>query len=124
MRKRLLIASMLLCVLSGWGWALRQNSSMFLTGKVILDDGMTPPGQVRIELVCGGNVVRQAYSLGNGMFSFQVSLGRGSLDSQQPTDASVSSRESVGFGTSRVNGFYVKIFSAEARGNGALNQTR
>lgn len=102
MRKGLLVVSMLLCVLSGSGWALRQSSSMFLTGKVILDDGMTPPGQGRVELVCNGNVVRQAYISGSGTFSLQVSFARGSVDSQQPMDASFDGPLSGGSSTSQV----------------------
>ncbi|MEE9567075.1 MAG: hypothetical protein V3W17_06215, partial [Desulfobacteria bacterium] len=75
------IAVMLLCVLSSWGWVLPQEqefngggdlrrpqlkqvqsshrylSPVFLSGRVILEDGTQPPEQVRVELVCGGKLV-------------------------------------------------------------------
>ena len=47
---------------------------IFLSGKVVLDDGTPPPEQVMIERVCNGVVRPEAYSDSKGHFSFQ--LGR------------------------------------------------
>ncbi len=109
MGKRTRIASILLCVLSSWGWVLPQEQEfngggdlrrpqlkqvhsyrqyqrpVFLSGKIVLEDGTIPPGQVLVELVCGGAVVRQAYT-SRGIFTLEVRSGP---NSQLPIDTSV-----------------------------------
>lgn len=65
-----------------------RQGPMFLSGKVILDDGQIPGQQVRVELVCQGTVVRQEYTLNNGAFSIDVNRGR--QDTLQAMDASIS----------------------------------
>ena len=62
---------------------------LFLSGKVIMDDGRDPGQQVRVELVCQGTVMRQEYASSNGTFSME--LNRGAGDTLQPLDASISS---------------------------------
>jgi Flp pilus assembly protein TadD len=95
------IASMLLCVLSTWGWGLPQEQEfnrgedvrrpqlkqvqgfrqyqrpVFLSGTIILEDGTKPPTPVRVELVCGGAVVQQVYT-SSGMFTLEVGGGHNS----------------------------------------------
>ena len=66
---------------------------IFLSGQVMLDDGSAPIGQVAVDLVCQGAVVRQAYASTGGTFSFQLSTGRGQQNSLQSLDASVSSSQ-------------------------------
>ncbi len=45
---------------------------MFMSGKVMLDDGTPPSDSVRIERVCGGRVIPEANTDRKGRFSFQM----------------------------------------------------
>jgi tetratricopeptide (TPR) repeat protein len=45
---------------------------IFLSGKVVLQDGTPPPDFVKIERICGGNPRPQGYTDAKGRFSFQV----------------------------------------------------
>jgi len=49
-----------------------QNRPVFLSGKVVMDDGTPPPDSVTIERVCGGVVRPEAYTDSKGRFSFQL----------------------------------------------------
>ena len=51
-----------------------QNRPIFLSGKVILEDGTPPPDSVVIERVCNGVVRPEGYTNSKGNFSFE--LGR------------------------------------------------
>lgn len=69
---------------------------IFLSGKVVLEDGTPPPDPVGIERVCNGVVRPEGYTDSKGRFSIQ--LGRNTLAF---TDASVgSSNVTRGFGSS------------------------
>lgn len=70
-----------------------EQRPIFLSGKVMLDDGTPPPESVTIEMVCNGQVRPQAYTDSKGRFSFQVGQQGNVL-----MDASVSSANSVGPG--------------------------
>ncbi len=65
---------------------------IFLSGKVVLEDGTPPPDSVVIERVCNGTPRPEGYTDSKGRFSIQ--LGR---DSHMVTDASVGS-EAAGLG--------------------------
>jgi Flp pilus assembly protein TadD len=58
---------------------------IYLTGKVVMDDGSPPPESVLIERVCNGNPRPEGYTDQKGRFSFQ--LGQ---NNQMLADASVS----------------------------------
>lgn len=45
---------------------------VFLSGKVVLDDGSRPPVGVLIERVCGGTIRPEGYTDTKGNFSFQL----------------------------------------------------
>src|SRR5262249_57564148 len=45
---------------------------IFLSGKVMLDDGTPPPETVVIERICNGNPRPEAYTDSKGRFSFQL----------------------------------------------------
>lgn len=45
---------------------------IYLSGKVVLQDGTPPPDIVRIERICGGRAVPQGYTNAKGQFEFQV----------------------------------------------------
>ncbi|MDQ6679051.1 MAG: tetratricopeptide repeat protein [Acidobacteriota bacterium] len=74
---------------------------VFLSGKVVLDDGTPPPEPVRIEKICGATPRPQGYTDMKGRFSFQLDSGIGVM-----ADASDSSFGSGGFGQQqpRLNG--------------------
>ena len=48
------------------------NGSIYLTGRVMLDDGTPPQGSVTIERVCNGAPRVQGYTDQKGRFSFQI----------------------------------------------------
>mgnify|MGYP000598559820 CR=1 FL=1 len=75
---------------------------IFLSGKVVLEDGTPPPDPVTIERVCNGIARPEAYTDSKGRFSFQL----GQNMSVMP-DASVSSSADMGqFGSNpRTGGF-------------------
>lgn len=66
---------------------------IFLSGKVMMDDGTPPPEPVVIERVCGGNPRPEAYTDSKGHFHFQLGQQMGMM-----ADASVSSASDPGFG--------------------------
>lgn len=66
---------------------------IFLSGKVVMEDGAPPPEPVTIERVCHGNVRPEGYTDSRGRFSFQ--LGQ---NAHLMPDASVSSSSDAGFG--------------------------
>ncbi len=67
--------------------------SIFLSGKVMLDDGTPPPEPVTIERVCNGNPRPEGYTDTKGRFSFE--LGR---NSAMMADASTNSGSFDGIG--------------------------
>jgi tetratricopeptide (TPR) repeat protein len=48
------------------------NRLIFLSGKVMFDDGVEPNSDIRIERVCGGNPRLEAHTDAKGRFSFQL----------------------------------------------------
>ena|SRR5436190_150518 len=71
-----------------------QNRPVFLSGKVIMEDGTPPPDTVTIERVCGSTVRPEAYTDTKGRFSFQVGQNQGMM-----ADASMgSAADSIGGG--------------------------
>ena len=48
------------------------NRTIFLSGKVVMEDGTPPPEQVLIERVCNGNPRPEGYTDSKGRFSFQL----------------------------------------------------
>lgn len=54
------------------------NRGIFLSGKVMMDDGTAPPEPVRIERICSGGAPRaEAYTDSKGRFSFQMGQNTG-----------------------------------------------
>lgn len=64
---------------------------IYISGKVIMEDGTPPPELVRVEKVCGGSPRPEGYTDSKGRFSFQLDSG---LDVM--ADASDSSFGRVG----------------------------
>ena len=65
---------------------MMQNRPIFISGKVVLEDGTPPPDSVTIERVCNGVVRPEGYTDSKGRFSFE--LGR---NNNVMADASTSS---------------------------------
>ncbi|MGZ4826845.1 MAG: tetratricopeptide repeat protein [Terriglobales bacterium] len=82
----------------------QERRPVFLTGRVMLDDGTVPSERVSIERVCGGQTRREAYVDSHGQFGF--TLG-GSLQVFQDAsfgssyDPTRSSTGGFGSGTSQ-----------------------
>ena len=57
----------------------QQQRPIFLSGKVMLDDGTPPAEPVTIERVCNGNPRAEAYTDSKGRFSFQLGQSQGIL---------------------------------------------
>jgi hypothetical protein len=95
---------------SGGGSTGGQSSSsqadrqrpMFLTGKVLLDDGEPPGPRTKVELICQGSVVRQEYISQSGNFSIEIAGGQGE---SRTMDASVSSSSSSRLGSGGSDAF-------------------
>ncbi len=108
---------------SGGGSTGGQSSSsqadrqrpMFLTGKVLLDNGEAPGPRTRVELICQGSVVRQEFTSQTGNFSIEIAGGQ---QGTQPMDASVSST-----GYSRLGSPGTEAFGSTGVGGG-LASTR
>jgi tetratricopeptide (TPR) repeat protein len=64
---------------------------IFLSGKVVLDDGTPPPDSVVIERVCNGVARPEAYTDSKGRFSFQLGQNMNVMP-----DASVGSAADTG----------------------------
>lgn len=72
-----------------------QQRPIFLSGKVLLDDGTPPPESLVIERVCNGVVRPEAYTDSKGRFSFELGKNMGMMQ-----DASVNSAADDRFGAS------------------------
>jgi len=112
---------------SGQGQQTQQPSQrrdrqrpLFLSGKVILDDGREPGQPVRVELICQGTVMRQEYASSSGAFSLELNRG-GGQNSLQPIDASVSGS---GYGGSPGGGFSAGLTGDMGRGQGTFGDSR
>lgn len=69
----------------------RMERPIFLSGKVVLDDGTPPPEPVTIERICNGIARPEGYTDSKGRFSFQLGQNAGVFQ-----DASVSNADGIG----------------------------
>src|SRR6266581_1784343 len=58
---------------------MREDRPIFLSGKVVLEDGSPLPQTAVIERLCTGTVRREAYTSASGDFAFQVGQSAGVL---------------------------------------------
>jgi len=89
---------------------LGQSQPIFISGRILLDDGTPPPQPVPIQRVCSGSPYTEGYTNGQGYFSIRVGVSAELQDAsnsghQDPRDGLESS--------STPNGY-----------NGALNDER
>ena len=66
-------------------WQQDMNRPIFLSGRVMVDDGTPPPDTVVIERVCNGVARPEAYTNSKGHFSFELGKNQGMFQ-----DASMS----------------------------------
>jgi tetratricopeptide (TPR) repeat protein len=93
--------------LGSGGGAMGANTSrpIYISGKVVIEDGSAPPPSLTIERVCGGVPKTVAYTDSNGRFSFQ--WGDRSMIVSDASDAGSGrngSSNSGGFGSSQSAG--------------------
>ena len=69
---------------------MREDRPIFLSGKVVLEDGSPLPQAAVIERLCTGTVRREAYTSASGDFAFQVGQSAGVLQ-----DASIGGLSGV-----------------------------
>ncbi len=50
----------------------QERRMVFISGRVMMDEGTVPPERISIERVCNGRVRREAYTDSHGNFSFQL----------------------------------------------------
>ena len=67
--------------------AAQTDTALYLIGKVVMDDGTTPPTTLRVELVCDSRAIRQSYPNEQGVFSFDLGSRR---ERQTATDATAT----------------------------------
>jgi len=72
----------------------RLQQTTFLTGKVIMEDGLPLPEPVAVELVCGGQVRKRIYSQTNG--DFTVVIGDDRMGSSLDADIAGPSGGNLG----------------------------
>src|SRR5947209_1285978 len=60
-----------------------QRQPIFISGKVLLDGGMSPLEPVLIERVCNGMARREGYTDGKGHFEFQLGQNNGIQDASE-----------------------------------------
>ena len=89
---------------------------MFLTGKVLLDNGEAPGPRTKVELICQGSVVRQEFTSQSGNFSIEIGGGQGTT---RTMDASVASSGYSALGSGGAN-----VFGGSAGIGGGLVSTR
>jgi tetratricopeptide (TPR) repeat protein len=78
---------------------MNQQRPIFLSGKVVMDDGTRPPTTVVIERVCGGVNRPEGYTDSKGHFSFQ--LGQNQHMIMDASQSSVSPFPGTGGGGGR-----------------------
>jgi tetratricopeptide (TPR) repeat protein len=75
---------------------------IFLSGRVMLDDGTAPPESVSIQRICGSNPHTEAYTDGKGRFSFQLGQRLGVLPDASETTTRGSGMGGMGSGMGNV----------------------
>jgi tetratricopeptide (TPR) repeat protein len=89
---------------------------IFLSGKVMLEDGTPPVDQVVIEKVCNGQPVPQAYTDSKGRFQFQLGNNMAMLPDASVGSAADSSPFESGVGRGGLGGSQRGGFGGMQRG--------
>jgi hypothetical protein len=77
-----------------------QTRPIFLSGRVMLDDGTPPPEPVTIVKVCNGNGRAQGYTDSKGRFSFQLNQTQAIMQDADVSGGGLGGGNSRGMGTS------------------------
>ena len=78
---------------------VQQQMPIFLSGRVVLDDGTVPNERVSVERVCAGQVVREGYTDSRGYFSFTIGGGAMNTQLQDASTSSDSRLDGLGMGS-------------------------
>jgi tetratricopeptide (TPR) repeat protein len=84
---------------------LQQNRPIFLSGKVILEDGTPPPDSVTIERICNGNVRPEGYTNSKGHFSIELGRNNAIFADASTSSGIDDSFGRLGMGGNRNTGF-------------------
>jgi tetratricopeptide (TPR) repeat protein len=71
---------------------------LYITGRVVVDDGTPPPQSVTIERVCSSSVRAQGYTDQKGRFSFQLGQTGGVMQDASETGAGFPGLQQSGAG--------------------------
>ncbi|MBI3208593.1 MAG: tetratricopeptide repeat protein [Candidatus Solibacter usitatus] len=74
------------------------NRPIFISGKVVMEDGTPPPESVTIERVCNGNPRPEAYTDSRGRFHFQLGENQHMMADASVSRAGDFGNERGGFG--------------------------
>ena len=97
-----------------------QQSTIFLSGRVMFDNGQQPDRDIRIERVCGGTTRLEAHTDSKGRFSFQLgqNLSISDFDAADSSGFGGGARSNgSGFGNGRDSG----LGSGSSGGLGAFS---
>jgi hypothetical protein len=75
---------------------------IYLSGKVLMDDGTPPPEQVVVERVCNGVVRPEGYTDSKGRFSF--ALGQNTATMADASTSTMGDAAGTGMGSNRSSG--------------------
>ncbi len=75
---------------------------IFLSGKVVMDDGTPPTESVTIEMICAGAPRPQGYTGSKGRFSFQLGQQNMVLSDASMESSAISGQRQGGFGQTGV----------------------
>jgi tetratricopeptide (TPR) repeat protein len=110
--------------LGSGGGALGANTArpIYISGKVVIEDGSAVPPNVAIERICGGIPKTVAYTDSTGRFSFQWGGDRGMsvTDASDAGSGRPGSAGSGGFGSSQSAGS-ANTLAADPFGNRMMN---
>ncbi len=92
-----------------------QRQPIFISGKVMLDGGMTPPEAVLIERVCNGQARREGYTDGKGHFEFQLGQNTGIQDASESSVDPLTSSSMMDTKTSQDSRRLTQLMGCELR---------
>lgn len=95
--------------------------AVYISGKIVIDDGSPVPPNVTVERICGGIAKTVAYADANGRFNFRWSGSSTVLEDASDAGSGPSSKQSSrGFGSSQSAGG-ANILAADPFGSRMMN---
>jgi tetratricopeptide (TPR) repeat protein len=107
------------------------SGSLFLSGKVVLNDGSVPSGRVLIQSICAGQTRTEAHADSHGNFSFQFGdrvsgMIESGFDAESPSASRSANRSAINDAkncelAASLAGFSSDKISLDGRINGSQN---